>query len=475
MKKLTYGTSKLTNSPFDCNTLWFQEQFKYLKTTHSYHLVDPSPWPAVASLGAFMITSGGVLYMHKFVGGWNLFLSGFLLTFYVMYTWWRDVVREATFEEQHSVAVQKGLRLGMILFIASEIMFFFAFFWAFFHSSIAPVYNIGGVWPPKAITPMDTYTIPLTNTFFLLTSGATVTWAHHAIVARAKKQTLLALFFTLVLATLFTGLQGLEYVEASFNISDGIYGSCFYLATGFHGFHVFVGTIALLVSFVRIVFNHFTNQHHFGFESAIWYWHFVDVVWLFLFLNVYWWGNSSSDHLVVATPLAASSGSSLNFSVVEMENLSLRLLLYTKGLFFGKFFIVFVTNIFFGLYLIYKVRKDSNFASNKLERFAGLSLKTQIVLGLFTITLAVPNKVLINQPIKAIYLYFLSVFYLFLGFIEPLLWIFFVQYFFLAIFSWAFAHFYCTYERFREQVNLVFFENDISLSKEYFNFFWGEI
>jgi len=154
-----------------------------------------------------------------------------------MYTWWRDVIREATFEEQHSIAVQKGLRLGMILFIISEVMFFLAFFWAFFHSSIAPVYNIGGVWPPKAITPMDTYTIPLTNTFFLLTSGATVTWAHHAIVARAKKQTLLALFFTLILAILFTALQGLEYIEATFNISDGIYGSCFYMATGFHGFH----------------------------------------------------------------------------------------------------------------------------------------------------------------------------------------------------------------------------------------------
>jgi len=273
------------------NILLFKEQFKYLKTTHSYHLVDPSPWPAVASLGAFMTTSGLVLYMHKFIGGWGLLNTGLLLTFYVMYTWWRDIVREATFEEQHTVAVQKGLRLGMILFIVSEVMFFFAFFWAFFHSSLAPVYNIGGVWPPKAITPMDTYTIPLTNTFFLLTSGATVTWAHHALVARAKKQTLLALLLTLLLATLFTSLQGLEYVEASFNISDGVYGSCFYMATGFHGFHVFVGTIALFISFIRIVFNHFTNHHHFGFESAIWYWHFVDVVWLFLFINVYWWSN----------------------------------------------------------------------------------------------------------------------------------------------------------------------------------------
>lgn len=271
--------------------LLFKEQFKYLKTAHSYHLVDPSPWPLLASLGAFMLTSGLVLYMHKFIGGWQLLTTGFTLILYIMYTWWRDVVREATFEDQHSITVQKGLRLGMVLFIVSEIMFFFAFFWAFFHSSIAPTYNIGGVWPPKAISTINTFTIPLTNTFLLLTSGATVTWAHHALLARAKKHTLVALIFTILLATLFTCLQGLEYVNAPFNISDGVYGSCFYMATGFHGFHVFVGTVALIVSFIRIILNHFTNKHHFGFEAAIWYWHFVDVVWLFLFINVYWWSS----------------------------------------------------------------------------------------------------------------------------------------------------------------------------------------
>ena len=271
--------------------LFFKEQFKYLKTAHSFHLVDPSPWPLIASLGAFMLTSGLVLYMHKFAGGWQLLTTGFSIIIYMMYTWWRDIIREATFEDQHSVAVQKGLRLGMVLFIVSEIMFFFAFFWAFFHSSIAPTHNIGGVWPPKAISTINTFTIPLTNTFLLLTSGATVTWAHHALLARAKKHTLVALIFTLALAVLFTCLQGLEYVNAPFNISDGVYGSCFYMATGFHGFHVFVGTIALFVSFIRIILNHFTNKHHFGFESAIWYWHFVDVVWLFLFINVYWWSN----------------------------------------------------------------------------------------------------------------------------------------------------------------------------------------
>jgi cytochrome c oxidase subunit 3 len=268
---------------------------RYLNTTHQFHLVDPSPWPLVASLGAFMLTTGTVLYMHRMLGGWALLINGLLLILYVMFVWWRDIVREATYEEQHSFVVQRGLRLGMVLFIVSEIMFFFAFFWAFFHSSLAPVHNIGGVWPPKSVLVMDTYTIPLTNTVLLLSSGATVTWSHHAIVLNAKRQTLISLLFTLMLAILFTYFQGLEYVSAPFNISDSVYGSCFYMATGFHGFHVFVGTVALTVSFFRIILNHGTNTHHFGFESAIWYWHFVDVVWLFLFINIYWWGNLEPD------------------------------------------------------------------------------------------------------------------------------------------------------------------------------------
>lgn len=263
----------------------------YIRTTHQFHLVDPSPWPLVASLGAFSMTTGGVLYMHKMVGGWFLFTNGLFIILFVMWAWWRDIVREATYEEHHTFVVQRGLRLGMLLFIVSEIMFFFAFFWAFFHSSLAPVYNIGGVWPPKSINVLDTHLIPLTNTYILLSSGATVTWAHHAIRLNAKRHVVIALIYTVLLAILFTCFQALEYVSAPFNISDGIYGSCFYMTTGFHGFHVFVGTIALIVSFVRLVFNHFTNTHHFGFESAIWYWHFVDVVWLFLFVSVYWWGN----------------------------------------------------------------------------------------------------------------------------------------------------------------------------------------
>jgi hypothetical protein len=193
---------------------------------------------------------------------------------------------------------------------------------------------------------MDTYTIPLTNTFFLLTSGATVTWAHHALVARAKKQTLLALLCTLILAILFTSLQGLEYIEASFNISDGIYGSCFYMVTGFHGFHVFVGTIALLVSFIRIVFNHSTNHHHFGFESAIWYWHFVDVVWLFLFINVYWWSNSTTPNLVYSTLLT---------EVVSLQN-------FYENIFYILFiFLIFIIFVF--------RKKFKNFLANFYIKF----------------------------------------------------------------------------------------------------------
>ena len=263
--------------------------FSYIKTKHSWHLVDPSPWPLVAAVGAFSMTSGGVLYMHNYVGGGNLLICGLFLVIFVMYTWWRDIVREATFEEQHTQSVQRGLRLGMILFIVSEVMFFFAFFWAFFCSSLSPVFNIGGTWPPEAISIIPASGIPLTNTFLLLSSGATVTWAHHSILVRGKKQSIVSLMLTIVLAMLFTSLQVMEYFDAPFNITDSVFGSCFFITTGFHGFHVFVGTCFLFVSLLRITYNHFTSTHHFGLESAIWYWHFVDVVWLFLFVSVYWW------------------------------------------------------------------------------------------------------------------------------------------------------------------------------------------
>jgi cytochrome c oxidase subunit 3 len=264
---------------------------KHNKQIHGFHLVDPSPWPLISAFSAFMTTFGGVLYMHGYSGGSFLWRYGLLMILFCMFVWWRDIIREGTYEGQHTKQVQKGLRMGMILFIVSEIMFFFGFFWGFFHLSFNPSIFLGGVWPPMFLTVLDAWKIPLLNTIILLTSGATVTWAHHSIVWGSKDNAILALIATVILAIVFTFLQGLEYVTAPFTISDGAYGSVFYMATGFHGFHVFIGTCFLFVCLLRVYFNHFTREHHFGFEAAAWYWHFVDVVWLFLFLTIYWWGS----------------------------------------------------------------------------------------------------------------------------------------------------------------------------------------
>jgi len=258
---------------------------------HSFHLVDPSPWPIISAIGGLMLTFGGVLYMHGYMGGGFLLQFGFVIILFMMFCWWRDIIREGTLEGQHTSRVQLGLRMGMLLFIVSEIMFFFAFFWAFFHSSFNPSIVIGGVWPPAFLTILDAWKIPLLNTILLLSSGATVTWAHNAIVWGSKSQAVLSLVLTILLAIIFTALQGFEYATAPFSISDSVYGSTFYLATGFHGFHVIIGTIFLAVCLVRLLLNHFTREHHFGFEAAAWYWHFVDVVWLFLFVTIYWWGS----------------------------------------------------------------------------------------------------------------------------------------------------------------------------------------
>ena len=259
--------------------------------THGFHLVDPSPWPLIAAFAALMLTFGGVMYFHGYSNGNLISLFGFFIILYIMFTWWRDITREGTYEGQHTLKVQSGLRMGVLLFIVSEIMFFFAFFWAFFHSSLNPTFYIGGVWPPMFLVILNPWKVPLLNTIILLSSGATVTLAHHAIVAGDKKEASTALIWTILLAIFFTFLQGFEYFTAPFTISDGVYGSTFYMATGFHGFHVLIGTIFLFICWIRLNLEHFTREHHFGFEAAAWYWHFVDVVWLFLFLTIYWWGS----------------------------------------------------------------------------------------------------------------------------------------------------------------------------------------
>ncbi|KAL1299026.1 hypothetical protein AAHE18_18G077400 [Arachis hypogaea] len=257
---------------------------------HSYHLVDPSPWPISGSLGALATTVGGVMYMHSFQGGATLLSLGLLFILYTMFVWWRDVLRESTLEGHHTKVVQLGPRYGSIPFIVSEVMFLFAFFRASSHSSLAPTVEIGGIWPPKGIEVLDPREIPFLNTPILLSSGAAVTWAHHAILAGKEKRAVYALVATVSLALVFTGFQGMEYYQAPFTISDSIYGSTFFLATGFHGFHVIIGTLFLIICGIRQYLGHLTKEHHVGFEAAAWYWHFVDVVRLFLFVSIYWWG-----------------------------------------------------------------------------------------------------------------------------------------------------------------------------------------
>ena len=265
---------------------------KYNNKIHPFHLVDPSPWPIVSATGAFAATFGGVMFFHSYQGGIFLLNLGLFIIVFGMFVWWRDVIREGTFEGQHTKQVELGLRMGMVLFIVSEIMFFFAFFWAFFYSSVNPTPEIGSIWPPKGIECFSPWEVPFLNTLILLTSGATCTVCHNTLVTGEKKLAVNSLILTIVLAILFTGFQGYEYLHASFTISDSVYGSCFFMATGFHGFHVFIGTCFLTVCLVRLMQNHFTREHHFGFEAAAWYWHFVDVVWLFLFVMVYWWGGN---------------------------------------------------------------------------------------------------------------------------------------------------------------------------------------
>nr|WRW10881.1 cytochrome c oxidase III [Chlaenius naeviger] len=258
-------------------------------SNHPYHLVDYSPWPLTGALGAMIMVSGLVKWFHQYNS--NLLMIGTLITLLTMIQWWRDVTREGTFQGLHTYIVTMGLRWGMILFITSEVLFFASFFWAFFHSSLAPTVELGNIWPPMGINPFNPLQIPLLNTLILLTSGVTVTWAHHSLMENNYTQALQGLLFTVVLGIYFTILQGFEYIESPFTISDSIYGSTFFMATGFHGLHVIIGTSFLLICLIRHYYNHFSSIHHFGFEAAAWYWHFVDVVWLFLYISIYWWGS----------------------------------------------------------------------------------------------------------------------------------------------------------------------------------------
>jgi cytochrome c oxidase subunit III len=267
---------------------------------HDYHLVDPSPWPLIGSLSAFVLAVGAVMSMKglAFAGlrlGPYLLGAGVLGVLYTMVSWWSDVIREATYEGLHTRVVQLHHRYGMIMFIASEVMFFVAWFWAYFEAALYPndpmqyarVELFGSAWPPKGIETFDPWHLPLLNTLILLTSGTTVTWAHHALLHNDRQGLKTGLWLTVILGMLFSLLQAYEYSHAAFGFSGHIYGATFFMATGFHGAHVIIGTIFLAVCLLRVYKGHFSPQQHLGFEFAAWYWHFVDVVWLFLFAAVY--------------------------------------------------------------------------------------------------------------------------------------------------------------------------------------------
>ncbi len=282
---------------------------------HDYHLVNPSPWPVVGSLGALFLTVGGVVLMRGVgegfwlaKGQWPLFAIGAAIMTLTCIGWWGDVIKESRAGD-HTPVVDIGLRYGMILFIASEVMFFVAWFWMFFElaifhdarsSWIVPSWNEETVaawanWPPPHVETFDPFHLPLMNTLILLLSGTTVTWAHHALQQNDRKGATLGLLLTVLLGTLFTYVQfGVEYPEAGFAFGNSgevatanVYGASFFMATGFHGAHVIIGTIFLAVCLLRLISGGFTPTKHFGLEAAAWYWHFVDVVWLFLFTFVY--------------------------------------------------------------------------------------------------------------------------------------------------------------------------------------------
>lgn len=260
--------------------------------SHPFHLVDPSIWPAATAVAVLVLGIGGVLAMHS-IDAWT-FRIGLLMVLGCAAGWWRDIIKESNTPNTHTPQVRTGLRLGMAWFIVSEVFFFGAFFWAYFNAALSPTEVMGGVWPPKGIKTLDPFHLPYFNTLLLLLSGTTLTWSHHSLMNNDRKGTITGLGLTVGLGLIFTMVQIIEYAHAPFGFKDGIYASTFYLATGFHGAHVLIGTIFLIVCLVRAKKEgEFTPDQHVGFESAAWYWHFVDAVWLFLFVCIYWWGSAS--------------------------------------------------------------------------------------------------------------------------------------------------------------------------------------
>lgn len=258
------------------------------KKFHLFHIVEMRPWPLLASLGVWILTLSIVVWLQYK----NMFIVFFILIIliFLSFSWWKDVVRESLNQGFHYLDVIDGLKIGIILFIISEVFFFVSFFWGYFHRSVSPTIEIGQNWPPYWINSFDPINVPLLNTIILLSSGVSITWRHHRLIIDNKSKANFSLIVTIFLGLYFSILQLLEYYQSEFNISDCVYGSVFFIATGFHGLHVFIGTSFLIVTFIRLHNINNNSNHLIGFEAAAWYWHFVDVVWLFLYLSIYWWG-----------------------------------------------------------------------------------------------------------------------------------------------------------------------------------------
>ena len=258
---------------------------------HPFHLVSPSHWPFFTCVSLLTLTTTGVSTMHNYNNAKIILMLAFVSVILSMSLWFRDVISEGTYLGNHTLAVQRGLNMGVALFIVSEGLFFLAIFWAFFHSALSPTIELGATWPPMGIDSINPFELPLLNTIILLSSGVTVTYAHHSLIQGNRSGALMGLVYTVILAIIFTSLQGIEYTVSSFTISDGTYASCFYFGTGFHGLHVIIGTAFIAVGLWRLLAYQITENHHLGLESGILYWHFVDVVWLFLYISVYYWGS----------------------------------------------------------------------------------------------------------------------------------------------------------------------------------------
>nr|YP_010296009.1 cytochrome c oxidase subunit III [Polistes hebraeus]AKG64600.1 cytochrome c oxidase subunit III [Polistes jokahamae]UMB50751.1 cytochrome c oxidase subunit III [Polistes hebraeus] len=257
------------------------------KTNHPYHMVTISPWPLILSLNLMFLLISIIKMFYQFQI--YLLILSLMNTNLILFQWWRDVTREGTYQGMHTNNMMKNLKMGMILFIISEIFFFISLFWTYFHASLSPNIEIGNLWPPKNIIMLNPYSIPLLNSIILISSGMTITWSHHNLLNNKHSMSIKTLIQTIILGVFFTLCQIHEYFETSFTIADSIFGSIFFLTTGFHGMHVIIGTIFLFVCLIRMINNHFSKIHHFGYEAAIWYWHFVDIVWLFVYTWIYWW------------------------------------------------------------------------------------------------------------------------------------------------------------------------------------------